>query len=131
MGALFVATVVAAACLQPAGYYAGEYVNRVGGAWVALLFGLCLRRELLPDLSASTRWSWLVVAGTLLVTLPAAFPEWAGVANTIHARAAGWPAGFRLRVADLSPVEVECVRILRAGGPAASSQGADSAGRGR
>lgn len=132
VGALFAATVLAAACLQPSGYYAGEYVSRVGGAWVALLFGLGLRRELLPDLAnASVRRGWLVAAATAVVTLPAAVPEWARVPNTIHAPARGWPAGLRLRVADLSPVEIECVRILRAGGRTTPSQGAEAAGRGR
>jgi len=109
LGAYCAATLVAAATLQPAGHYPTEYLSRVGGAWVSLLFGLCLRGDLLPDLSAlvPTRRAAVVVC-TALVSLPAAFPELTGVPNLVHRPLRGWPGGVRL-----SPVEEECIRILR------------------
>jgi hypothetical protein len=109
LGAYCAATLVAAATLQPAGHYPTEYLSRVGGAWVAVLFGLCLRGDLLPDLSAlvPARGAAVVVC-TALVTLPAAFPELTGVPNVVHRPLRGWPGGIRL-----SPVEEECIRLLR------------------
>ena len=93
LGAFFFATLLAAALLPPSGHYPTEYLSRVGGAWSAVLLGLCLRCDLLPDL---TTLAWprrlAVIALAGLVTLPAAAPELATVPQAIHrpwARLAG------------------------------------------
>lgn len=110
--ALFLVTVIAAATLQPAGHYPTEYLSRLGGAWAAVLLGLCLRQDLLPDLTGLARPRRLIImACTALVALPAAFPELTRVPNAIHRPLGGWPEGIRL-----SSVEAECIRILRESG---------------
>ena len=109
LGGFFAATVVAAGVLPPSGHYPTEYLNRFGGAWSAVLFGLCLRGDLLPVLSslgAARRLAVILLAG--LVALPAAFPEAAAVPQAIHRPLGGWPNGIRL-----SRVEAECLRIMR------------------
>jgi hypothetical protein len=105
--AVYVAvTLVSAATLPPAGHYPGEYLSRVGGGWVAVLFGLCLRQDLLPDLtSAAVGRRAAVIAATVLVALPAAVPELANVPSAIH-RPLGAPPP------RLSVVEWQCLRIL-------------------
>jgi hypothetical protein len=109
LGAFLLATLLAAGLLAPAGHYPTEYLSRIGAAWSAVLFGLCLRSDLLPDL-ASLAWPrrLAVIALACLVALPAAAPELAAVPQTIHRPWGGWPQGIRL-----SPVELECLRILR------------------
>jgi hypothetical protein len=109
MALLFALTAVAAATLQPSGYYQGEYLSRLGGAWSAVLLGLCLRQDLLPDLGnwPPTARAAFIGAATI-VALPAAFPELTQTPNAIHRPLGGWPGGIQL-----SAVETECIRILR------------------
>jgi hypothetical protein len=114
MAALFVASVVAASTLQPVGDYPGEYLQRIGGAWVAFLFGLCLREDplgRLPSMRAPRRLA--VAAAVVLASLPAAFPELAGVRGTTHQPLRGWPGGALLTMDGLGRVEAECMRIMR------------------
>jgi hypothetical protein len=109
LAAFFAVTLLASGVLPPAGHYPNEYLNRIAGAWSAVLFAVFLRGDLLPDLSAlgyPRRLGVIALAG--LVALPAALPELASVPQTIHRPLGGWPQGIRL-----SRVEIECLRILR------------------
>jgi hypothetical protein len=109
LGVFFAATLLAAGVLPPAGFYPAEYLNRIGGAWSAVLFALCLRGDLLPDLSGLTvlrRFAVLTLAA--LVALPAALPEVARVPHAIHRPLGGGPDGN-----PLTRVEFQCLRILR------------------
>jgi hypothetical protein len=106
---LVVATLVASGTLAPRGEYPTEYLSRVGGGWAAVLFGLCLRADLLPAfarLRGTARVA--VIAALVALALPAAFPELTRSPNTIHRPLGGWPGGI-----SLSPVEAECTRLLR------------------
>lgn len=105
------ATLLAAGVLPPVGHYPTEYLSRIGGAWSAVLLGLCLRGNLLPDLSSiSVPHRLAVVVLTGLVALPAALPELVGAQHALRPWG-GWPGGIRL-----SRVEIECLRILRQDG---------------
>jgi hypothetical protein len=115
---LFAVTVIAAATLAPSGYYTAESVKRLGGAWVAFLFGLCLRADLLPDLRAIPAPRRFAIAAALVaVALPAAFPEVAHVQGTTHQPLRGWPGGLLMTVGGMGQVEAECMRIMRERSP--------------
>lgn len=108
-GMAFALTVAAPAFLWPAGLYPGEVTNRVGGAWVAALFALCLRGDLLPDLSrTSARGRVATVTGVLVVAGAGAVPEALGIRNAPHYV----PWRRQARVETLPGVERECLSII-------------------
>jgi hypothetical protein len=108
-------TVAVPAFVWPAGLYPGEMSNRVGGAWVAALFALCLRADLVPDFSAiGPRLQKAVAAAVLLMAAAGAVPEAAGIRNAPHY--APWLRPPR--VETMPGVERACLAIMaRTGRP--------------
>jgi hypothetical protein len=106
---LFLCTVGAPALLWPAGLYPGEVSNRVGGAWVAVLFALVLRGDLVPDFSRMTpRGRTATVAAIVLAAGAGAVPEILGIRSAPHY--APWLR--HPRVETLPGVERECLALM-------------------
>jgi hypothetical protein len=109
VAALFLGTVGAPALLWPAGLYPGEVSNRVGGAWVAVVFALGLRGDLVPDFSGMTpRRRTAAAAAILFVAGAGAVPEILGIRNAPHY--APWLRPPR--VETLPGVERECLALM-------------------
>jgi hypothetical protein len=105
VGALFVVTVALPALVWPAGLYPGEMSNRVGGAWVAALLALCLRGDLLPDVS---RMSAAAAAALLATAGAGAVPEAAGIRNAPH-----WAPWLRQPRVETRPgAERACLEVM-------------------
>ena len=106
---LFALTVAAPAFVWPAGLYPGEMSNRVGGAWVAALFALCLRGDVVPDFAAmSPRRQRTAAAAVLLTATAGAVPEALGIRNAPHY--APWLRPPR--VETMPGVERACLAIM-------------------
>jgi hypothetical protein len=107
---LFVASVAAPALLWPGGAYPGEISNRVGGAWTALLFALCLRGDLAHAFARLTpRWSQTAALVLAASGVAGAVPEAVGIRDAPHY--APW---LRIpRVESRPGVERECLSLIR------------------